>query len=72
MNINRRALLEYETQLASVRKAILEIESGAQSYKIGSREYIRPDLPILYAREKELENKIATEKRCGSIKSFFM
>ena len=41
-------------QIEQVQAAIKAIESGAQEYRIGSRQFRRGDLPALYAREEKL------------------
>ena len=56
-----------KTELAEVRKAISTIHAGGQSYKIGSRSLTRADLQTLYARENELESKLAEEQGGGGI-----
>ena len=44
------------TQLKNVNDAIIAIESGAQSYKIGSQSVQRADLSTLYAERRRLES----------------
>jgi len=48
-------------QLASVRAAIASIESGGQAMGSGGRNLTRADLSTLYARERELMARLATE-----------
>lgn len=48
-----------EAQLTRVQAAIAAIEEGAQEYSIGTRKFVRADLTVLYAREKELRGRIA-------------
>ena len=50
-------------QLASVQAAIAAIESGAQSVTNDGQTTNRPDLRTLYAREKDLLNRIARGDR---------
>jgi hypothetical protein len=60
--LKRRLVIELETlqeQLINVRKAIKKAELS-QSYKIDNKELIRANLKTLYAREKELLQKIKT------------
>lgn len=56
-----------KTELAEVKKAIATIHAGGQSYRIGSRSLTRADLQTLYARQNELESKIAEESRGGGL-----
>lgn len=48
-----------KTQLEGVRAAIAAIEGGAQEYQINNRRLVKADLGTLYAREKNLETRIA-------------
>lgn len=41
-------------QIEQVQAAIKAIETGAQEYRIGSRQFRRGDLPALYDREQKL------------------
>lgn len=47
-----------DEQIREVRRAIREAQQGAKSATVtspaGQRSYTRHDLPVLYAREKEL------------------
>lgn len=53
-------------QLASVRAMIAAVESGAQEVRNANGSMVRyPDLPVLYAREKELIARLASEGRVG-------
>ena len=53
-----RELKILKDQLESVRKAILEIESGSQSFELESngarRKATRAEISLLYKRESEL------------------
>ena len=51
----------YTAQLVSVRAAIAAIEAGAQEYSVGGQRVVKAELATLYAREKELEGKVAGE-----------
>lgn len=48
-------------QLTRVQAAIAAIEEGAQEYSIGTRRFRRADLPVLYAREKDLIGRIGDD-----------
>ena len=48
-----------EVQLDRVQTRIAAIESGASEYQIGSRRLKNHELATLYAREKDLLNRIA-------------
>lgn len=49
------------TQLASVRAAIAKIEAGAQSITHDGRSLTKANLATLYARERELMARLASE-----------
>ncbi|MFA7658780.1 MAG: hypothetical protein WCY19_05045 [Candidatus Gastranaerophilaceae bacterium] len=45
-----------QEQLNQINSAITAIETGAQEYSINNRKFRRPDLSILYAERKRIEN----------------
>lgn len=61
----------YAEQLASVQAAIAEIEGGVQSWARDDRQGTRPQLEVLYARERWLLKQIAREARGGRIRMRF-
>ena len=57
----------YANQLASVRAAIVEIESGAQSAELPDGQKVeKADLKTLYVREDRLVGLAAREARGAS------
>lgn len=51
--------------LASLNKAILKIEQGAQRYRIGDRELYRGDLRWMYPERARLEKQVTANTRRG-------
>ena len=56
-----------QEQLQQINNAITAIEIGGQEYQIGNRRLKRADLSLLYQRQKELMQQIATEKSDGTL-----
>jgi len=56
------AIKTYAEQLVEVQTAIATIETGSQSYSMGSRSLTRGDLGTLYAREKWLRTMADREE----------
>lgn len=54
--------LTTQEQLQQINNAITAIEIGGQEYQIGNRRLKRADLLLLYQRQKELMQQVATEK----------
>lgn len=52
-------------QLQQVNDAIAAIEIGGQEYQIGTRRLKRADLSLLYQRQRELQQQLATENEGG-------
>ena len=50
--------------LEQVNKAIAAVLVGGQSYKMGSRQLTRADLPTLKAMRAELEAQISADQPC--------
>lgn len=50
--------------LAQVNAAISAVLVGGQSYKMGSRQLTRADLPTLKAMRAELEAQISADQPC--------
>mgnify|MGYP005758999657 FL=1 len=59
--------LTTQEQLQQINNAITAIEIGGQEYQIGNRRLKRADLSLLYQRQKELMQQIATEKSDGTL-----
>lgn len=55
----------YTEQLAQLESAIRAIESGAQSYSIGSRRVERAQLATLYAERRKLRAAAEAEAAGG-------
>ena len=56
------AIKTYAEQLEEVQTAIATIETGSQSYSMGSRSLTRADLRTLYNREKWLRTMADREE----------
>lgn len=54
--------MNLKQQYESVCKAIEEIESGAQSYKIGNREVTRANIMHLYRERENLAKAITRQQ----------
>jgi hypothetical protein len=60
------AVLEPVAELYSVKAAIAAVEEGGQGFTHGDgRALSRADLPTLYRRRDQLENRSATKARGG-------
>ena len=59
------AVMLPEQALASLNRAILIIEGGAQEYKIGDRQVVRGDLRWMYPERARLERLVASRARGG-------
>jgi hypothetical protein len=59
------ATMSPKQALASLNRAIMVIESGAQMYRIGDRQVLRGDLRWMYPERKRLEAKVAALTRGG-------
>lgn len=59
------ATMSPHAALASLNRAILKIEQGAQRYTIGDRELWRADLRWMYPERTRLENIINNQRRGG-------
>lgn len=55
----------YTEQLTQIENAIKAIESGAQSYSIGSRRVERAQLATLYAERRKLRAAAEAEQTGG-------
>lgn len=51
--------------LALFREALAHIAAGGQSYKLGSVEYVRADLPVILKTITSLEQRISTATQTG-------
>ncbi|WP_044480448.1 hypothetical protein [Paenibacillus antibioticophila] len=58
---------ELREELRQVKTAIAAIQSGAQEYRIGSRQLRRADLALLYKERDRLEREILSAECGGSI-----
>lgn len=58
---------ELREELKQVKAAIVAIQSGAQEYRLGSRQLRRADLGLLYKERDRLEREILSAERGGSI-----
>ena len=56
---------DYQLQLDQVNRAIEQIMSGAQEYRIGSRTVRKADLSVLFAERRRLEGIIG-KITCGT------
>lgn len=56
-----------QEQLDQINQAIAKIESGAQEYRIGSRQLRRGDLATLYRERRQLQTQIAFEESNGGM-----
>lgn len=64
-------LATWSQQLAQVRAAITAIETHGQAYNMdgGALQLTRANLTDLYARERELERKVARAARGGGMRT---
>lgn len=58
----------WQERLDIVQTAIMEIETGAQSYMVANRQLTRANLPELYRQEKWLLVKVNREANGGGIR----
>lgn len=57
-------MINYESDLDSINRAIAAIEQGAQEYRIGTRTVRRADLSTLYGERIRLQQCVESRNGC--------